>query len=208
MKRTVVGAIAVVTVAAVATMTGFGLASAASALPAVPATAPTSASAQFLQNQAGVVQVLHDQLKAAALNGDVAGTQEAVNRITAELTKLATPQGRSAMSASASSTLDKATNLNNQVAQALGQIEAGKTPAPTRQGMTTQATTPQDILPPLPGPLGAVGALLNSLLTTLLSLVTGLLGGLPLPLPVPVPSVPALPSVPAAPSLPVAPPKA
>jgi hypothetical protein len=192
-------------------MTGFGLASAASALPAVPATAPTSANAQFLQNQAGVVQVLHDQLKAAALNGDVAGTQEAVNQITAELAQLATPQGRSAMSAGASSTLDKATDLNNQVAQALQQIEAGKTPspAPTTQGMTTQATTPQDILPPLPGPLGAVGALLNSLLDTLLSLVTGLLGSLPLPVPLPVsvPSVPALPSVPAAPSLPVAPPK-
>ncbi len=203
MKRTVVGAIAVVTVAAVATMTGFGLASAASALPAVSAPAPTSANAQFLQNQAGVVQVLHDQLKAAALNGDVAGTQDAVNQITAELAKLATPQGRSGMSATASSTLDKATGLNNDVAQALKQIEAGKTPTPAP---TTRSASPQDILPPLPGPLGAIGDLLNSLLTTLLSLITGLLGGLPLPVPLPVP-VPAAPSVPAVPSLPVAPPK-
>jgi len=203
MKRTVVGAIAVVTVAAVATMTGFGLASAASALPAAPATAPVSSNAQFLQNQAGVVQVLHDQLKAAAINGDIAGTQDAVNKITVELAQLATPQGRTAMSAAASSTVDKATTENNQVAQALKQIEAGKTP------VSTQAATPQDILPPLPGPLGAVGALLNSLLNTLLSLVTGLLGSLPLPVPLPVsvPSVPSLPSVPAVPSLPVAPPK-
>ncbi len=203
MKRTVVGAIAVVTVAAVATMTGFGLASAASALPASPGAAPISSNAQYLQNQAGVVQVLHDQLKAAALNGDVAGTQDAVNKITAELGQLATPQGRAAMSATASSTLDKAADLNNQVAQALKQIEAGKTP------VSTQAATPADLLPPLPGPLGAIGALLNSLLNTLLSLITGLLGSLPVPVPVPpLPvSVPGAPSVPAVPSLPVAPPK-
>src|SRR5579884_3344593 len=94
MKRTVVGAIAVVTVAAVATMTGFGLASAASALPASPGAAPITSNAQYLQNQAAVVQVLHDQLKAAALNGDVAGSQDAVNKITTELGQLATPQGR------------------------------------------------------------------------------------------------------------------
>jgi hypothetical protein len=200
MKRTVVGAIAVVTVAAVATMTGFGLASAASALPASPATAPVSSNAQYLQNQAGVVQVLHDQLKAAALNGDVAGTQDAVNKITAELGSLSSPQGRAAMSAGTSSTVDKATGLNNQVAQALKQIEAGKTP------VSTQAATPGDLLPPLPGPLGAVGALLNSLLNTLLSLVTGLLGSLPVP--VPLPPVPSLPvPVPPVPSLPVTPPK-
>ena len=203
MKRTVVGAIAVVTVAAVATMTGFGLASAASALPASPGAAPISSNAQYLQNQAGVVQVLHDQLKASALNGDVAGTQDAVNKITTELGSLATPQGRAAMSATASSTVDKATDLNNQVAQALKQIEAGKTP------VSTQSATPGDLLPPLPGPLGAIGALLNSLLNTLLSLITGLLGSLPVPVPLPpVPGVPSLPvSVPAAPSLPVAPPK-
>jgi hypothetical protein len=202
MKRTVVGAIAVVTVAAVATMTGFGLASAASALPAAPATAPVSSNAQYLQNQAGVVQVLHDQLKAAAINGDVAGTQDAVNKITSELTGLATPQGRSAMSATASSTLDKATDLNNQLAQALKQIEAGKNP------VSTQAATPGDLLPPLPGPLAVVSTLLNSLLNTLLSLITGLLGSLPLPVPLPVPLPTSLPvSVPAAPSLPVAPPK-
>ncbi|HJP79948.1 MAG TPA: hypothetical protein VJ914_37090 [Pseudonocardiaceae bacterium] len=200
MKRTVVGAIAVVTVAAVATMTGFGLASAASALPASPATAPVSSNAQYLQNQAGVVQVLHDQLKAAALNGDVAGTQDAVNKITAELGTLSSPQGRAAMSAGASSTVDKATDLNNQVAQALKQIESGKTP------VSTQAATPGDLLPPLPGPLGAIGALLNSLLNTLLSLITGLLGSLPVP--VPLPPVPSLPvPVPPVPSLPVAPPK-
>lgn len=200
MKRTVVGAIAVVTVAAVATMTGFGLASAASALPASPATAPVSSNAQYLQNQAGVVQVLHDQLKAAALNGDVAGAQDAVNKITAELGTLSSPQGRAALSAGASSTVDKATDLNNQVAQALKQIESGKTP------VSTQAATPDDLLPPLPGPLGAIGALLNSLLNTLLSLITGLLGSLPVP--VPLPPVPSLPvPVPPVPSLPVAPPK-
>lgn len=203
MKRTVVGAIAVVTVAAVATMTGFGLASAASALPASPGAAPISSNAQYLQNQAGVVQVLHDQLKAASLNGDVAGVQDAVNKITSELGQLATPQGRAAMSAAASSTLDKAADLNNQVAQALKQIESGKTP------VSTQSATPGDLLPPLPGPLGAIGALLNSLLNTLLSLITGLLGNLPVPVPVPpLPGAPSLPvSVPAAPSLPVAPPK-
>lgn len=204
MKRTVVGAIAVVTVAAVATMTGFGLASAASALPAAPATAPVSSNAQYLQNQAGVVQVLHDQLKAASLNGDVAGVQDAVNKITTELGQLATPKGRAVMSAAAASTVDKATDLNNQVAQALKQIEAGKTP------VSTQAATPQDILPPLPGPLGAIGALLNSLLNTLLSLITGLLGSLPVPVPLPVGGGGGAPTsglpLPV-PSLPVAPPK-
>ncbi|HEY4021432.1 MAG TPA: hypothetical protein VGM75_22275, partial [Pseudonocardiaceae bacterium] len=175
------------TVAAVATMTGFGLASAASALPAAPASAPVSSNAEYLQNQAGVVQVLHDQLKAAAINGDVAGTQDAVNKITSELAGLATPRGRAAMSANASSTLDKATDLNNQLAQALKQIEAGKTP------VTTQAATPADLLPPLPGPLGVVSSLLNSLLNTLLSLITGLLGSLPLPVPLPPLPVPSLP---------------
>ncbi|HWE91357.1 MAG TPA: hypothetical protein VG317_17990 [Pseudonocardiaceae bacterium] len=176
MRKTVVGAIAVVTATSVISMAGVGLANAASMLQ--PSAGSTESAVAFSPGaEAQNVQVLHDQLKTTFNQKDVSAVLTTVDQLSAELTKLRSPAAHTALSPSASTLSTKA---QRQDIELKTQLDAGIADAVPATGL-----------------LDAVTGLISSLLTTLLSLISSLLGGLPVPgvgggggggLPVPLPT--------------------
>lgn len=175
MRRTVVGAVAVLTAASVFTLTGLGIASAATMLPSSPP--GVSAAGTSPMAEAATLKTLHDQLDAAWQAKNPAAMQVAQAGLATELAKLAAQTGHAAMAPGVASQVDQAQQQNNQLGKELAQFTA------------THGSSAAD-LPPLPVPLpGPLGTLINSVLALVMSLVMGLLGGgLPaLPVPVPTP---------------------
>lgn len=177
MRRTVVGAVAVVAASSVFMLGGLGMASAASMIPNTSA-----ASAGFSPtSEAAALRTIHDNLESQWNAKDTNGMQASQSALAAELAKLQTPQGHAglaAMSPRAAGEVSQAVRQNDQLGQALAALRAGK-------------GTSADDLPPVPVPVPGVGgltSLIQSLLATVLSIITGLLGGVPVPLPVPVPT--------------------
>ncbi len=134
-----------------------------------------TAAADPQADTAASVQRLHDRLAAGHEAGDVTAVSAAVAELRSTLGALSGQDAAMASRSEVTATAVEADRLNSELA-----VELAALP-----------TVEQKILPPLPGPLGALSALLNSLLGMLLALVASLLGGgLPVPLPVPVPELP------------------
>lgn len=164
MRKTVVGAIAVVTATSVISLAGAGLASAAVTTPSSPAAVAFAPAAE-----AQHVQVLHDQLKLTFDQKNVSAVLATVNQLSAELTRLRAPAARAAMSPESSTLSTRAQAQDLELKQ---QLDAGITGALPTSGL-----------------LDSVTGLVSSLLQTLLSLISSLLGGLPTgALPVPLPT--------------------
>lgn len=173
MRKTVVGAVAVVAATSVFMLGGLGIASASAMLP----DASPGASAGFAPtSEAGALRTLHDTLESQWNAKDANGMQATQAALAAELAKLQTPQGHAgpaALSPRAAGEAAQAVHQNDQLGQALAALRAG------------HGKSASDL--PVPG-LGSLTSLIQSLLATLLSIITGLLGGLPVPVP-PVPPV-------------------
>ncbi|RZS31241.1 hypothetical protein EV193_115120 [Herbihabitans rhizosphaerae] len=133
---------------------------------AAMAQADTSPPATAAQQDAATVQRMHDELKAAGDNKDLAGLESKL----AEL--------RPVLSGLAAKPLPKSTQ---------DQVGVATQRANELEGQIPQARMSTD-------PLGLLGGLLSALLSALLDLVSSLLGGgLPVPvpqLPVPTPPLP------------------
>jgi hypothetical protein len=173
MRRTVVGAVAVIAAASVFTLGGLGMASAATML-------PSAASAGFSPvSEATALRTIHDTLESQWNAKDVGGMQASQSALATELAKLQSPQGHAglaAMSPKAAGEVSQAVRQNDRFGQALAALRAGN------------GKSANDLPVPVPGVSGLT-TLIQSLLATVLSIITGLLGGLPVPpVPVPVPT--------------------
>jgi hypothetical protein len=180
MRRTVIGAVAVIAATSVFTLGGLGFASAASMLPGTP---PGAAAGFSPTSEATSLRNLHDTLETQWNAKDTTGMQATQSALATELAKLQTPQGHAglaAMSPKAAAEATRAVRQNDQLGQELAALKAG------------HGNSASDL--PVPG-LGSLTTLVQSLLATLLSIITGLLGGLPVPVPVPPVGAPAAPPV-------------
>lgn len=179
MRKTTVGAIAVVTASSVLSVVGLGLAS-ASTLPQHAQSAVLASSPAPQQVEAATLQSLHDQLQTSFKQSSVSGMKSETQQMLAELSVVRGTATKTGMASGTTSLVARAQQLAGQLVQQLNQV-------------TTEA------LPVGGGLLDAITGLLSSLLTTVLSLISGLLGGLPA-----LPGVPGVPSLPvSAPSVPV-----
>ncbi|HEX3649304.1 MAG TPA: hypothetical protein VHV49_12820 [Pseudonocardiaceae bacterium] len=170
MRRTVVGAVAVVAAASVFMLGGLGMASASAML---PNTSPGASAGFSPTSEATALRTLHDTLETQWSAKDATGMRDTQSALATELAKLQTPQGKAglaAMSPRAASEAGQALRENDQLGQALAALQAD------------HGKSASDL--PVPG-LGSLTSLIQSLLATLLSIITGLLGGLPVPVPVP-----------------------
>lgn len=180
MRRTVVGAVAVIAATSVFTLSGLGMASAASM---IPSSQPGASAGFSPTSEATALRTLHDSLESQWNAKDATGMRATQSALATELAELQTPQGHgglAAMSPKAASEASQAVRQNDQLGQELAALRTGNGKAAG------------DL--PVPG-LGSLTTLIQSLLATLLSIITGLLGGLPVPVPVPPVGAPAVPPV-------------
>jgi hypothetical protein len=123
MRRTVVGAIAVIAAASVITLTGLQTASAAEVLPLPNNQA--AASGFSPSYEASTLQTLHDALQSQWQSNDTAGMQTTQRALAAELASLQESLGSAAMAPGAMVAPGQAQQDNAKLGQALN----------TRQGM-------------------------------------------------------------------------
>jgi hypothetical protein len=165
MRRTVVGAIAVITVGSVFTLTGLGIVNASSLLPYDP---PGAAATSAPTSEATTLQNLHDALAAQWNAKDVAGMRATQSSLAAELATLPAPvRGNTLTSSDAATTTSTTQQQNTELGQELTALQA------------PHGKSASDLAPP---DLSSLGSLISSLLAGLLALISGLLGSLPIPL--------------------------
>ncbi|HEX3787535.1 MAG TPA: hypothetical protein VHW44_06720 [Pseudonocardiaceae bacterium] len=165
MRKTTVGAIAVVAASSVLSVVGLGLANASPMESAAPATV---AAASTAQSEAATLQGLHDQLQSSFKASQVAGMKSSTQQMITELLLVRGTATKAGMASDTTSLVARAQQFAGQLVQKLNEV-----------------TT--DALPLGGGLLDSVTSLVSSLLTTVLSLISSLLGGLPaLPVPLPV----------------------
>jgi hypothetical protein len=162
MRRTVVGAVAVMTASSVFTLTGVGLAGAARMVPATP---PGVTAATAPSTEVTTLRTLHDTLDSQWQVRDTTGMRTTQAGLATELARLPTSQGYRAMAPDAVTEIGKAQQQNATLGDQLA-VPSGE----------SAAAAPPD--------LGGLEALIQSLLQSILSLVASLTGvSLPVPTP-------------------------